>query len=108
MANKKFTKGQLKLEELLCDLGFTTILEYRLGGYFIDIVVPECWLGFEYDSRYHVGTSRDKRRDRKIWDNYKLPIMRLTEKELRTDEISRTREKITKFAQDSGRTDDES
>jgi len=75
---KKFTDGAVKLEKLINQMGFETIPEYEVGRYSIDIYLPEFNLGVEYDGPMHgLSRGKDKRRDKEIYDQSKIAIMRV-------------------------------
>lgn len=78
---KQYTKGQLKLEKILNGLGYQTVLEYEVGQYYLDCMVPELSIGFEYDGPYHLDKKKDAKRDKAIGEaGYK--VIRVREKEL--------------------------
>lgn len=73
-----YTKGQLKLQKALQDLGFAVDLEEPFHIYRIDCYVKEFHLGFEYDTKMtHSWKKKDIKRDLFLMENFKLPICRL-------------------------------
>jgi very-short-patch-repair endonuclease len=60
---KRFTGGQMKLEKLLNELGFQTVLELEIENYRVDIFVPELNCIFEYDGKGYHSKRKDKERD---------------------------------------------
>ena len=74
--SKRFTKGQLKLEKILNGIGFSTVLEYEVGNYSIDIFVPELNTGFEYDGAFHFR-KRDELRDKNLMHLYNIKVVRI-------------------------------
>ena len=78
---KKFTFGQFKLEKLINELGFRTVLELEIGKYFVDIYLPELEVACEYDGMGHFR-KRDERRDRDIKNNYGITVIRFEKEEL--------------------------
>lgn len=78
MTRKKFTNEQIKLQRILTEMGFETILEYVVGKYSIDIFCPELNLGFEYDGPMHsLSKKKDISRDSEIFVDYGIRIMRI-------------------------------
>jgi hypothetical protein len=56
---------QLKLYEEVKQQYPTAVLEYPVGGFCIDIAVPDLKLAFEYDGEYwHQDKEKDKKRDK--------------------------------------------
>jgi len=96
---KKFTGGQLALEKILNNMGFSTILEYQVGKYFIDVFVPECNIGFEYNSKYHISKTSDERRKKDIQERFQIPLMHLEAKTMK--DKSRLKKMIMEFAEKS-------
>ncbi len=82
--DKTETRGQLKLQKILNDLGFETVLEYSLGPYFIDCWLSECALAVEYDGPVHgMSKKRDSIRDSDLVDNYGVKaVIRIREDDL--------------------------
>jgi len=60
----RISAPQLQLYELVKQKYPTAILEYPLGGYCIDVAVPELKLAFEYDGSYWHDEEKDKIRDK--------------------------------------------
>ena len=84
---RRFTKGQMRLQKLLESMGFETILEHPVGDYTIDIFLSSGEnAGFEFDGPWHFA-KRDKNRDRRIKDEFGIPIMRITEKDLAKEDL---------------------
>ena len=75
-----YTKGQLKLQKVLQDLGFAVDLEEPFHIYRIDCYVKEFHIGVEYDGAGHSWKKRDEKRDAFLMENFKLPILRVTDK----------------------------
>lgn len=59
----RISAPQLQLYELVKQKYPTAILEYPIGGYCIDVAVPELKLAFEYDGSYWHDEEKDKIRD---------------------------------------------
>jgi very-short-patch-repair endonuclease len=74
----RFTKGQLKLQEIVEEIGLDTILEYEFCNYRIDIYLPEVNKGIEYDGVGH-HKKRDSERDLKIFDKFGVKILRIND-----------------------------
>ena len=72
---------------LLTGLGLEVRSEVRVGRYALDILVEELWLGFEADgTSAHAGPRKRKRdaaRDLWIYDNARIPVLRVDEEMLR-------------------------
>ena len=78
MDKKRFTAGQMKLQEIITSLGMETILEYQVGCYIIDIYLPEVNKGVEFDGPKH-AKKRDKKRDIWVKENFDIDIFRVTD-----------------------------
>ena len=72
---KRFTAGQMELEQILDKLGIETILEKKIGRYTVDIFCPELNLAIEYDSDYH-WKKRDAKRDAELKEMFGLTVLR--------------------------------
>lgn len=81
------TDGHRRLHNLLVGMGLQVEDERSCGRYVIDCYVPEVHLGFEFDgSNYHSSVlqrRRDEERDRAILAEAGLPLLRVTEREMR-------------------------
>ena len=84
---RTLTKPHRQLMALLTGLGLEVRLEVRVGRYALDILVEELWLGFEADgTSVHAGPRKRKRdatRDLWIYDNARIPVLRVDEEMLR-------------------------
>lgn len=87
----KFTRGQLDLNKIIQKLGFQTIMEYEIGGYVIDIYLPNFNLGVEFDGIFH-WRRRDEKRDRYLEEQFGIKTLRVTD--LKNKELE---EKIREF-----------
>ena len=67
------TLGHLRLSQTLEELGFEVVLESRFGPYFVDCLVEELGIAFEYDGPIHgLLKKKDKKRDQELVENYGL------------------------------------
>ena len=96
------TKGQLRLEKLLNQLGFETILEYRLGPYSVDIFLAEQGIAVEFDGPSHgLRKKKDAERDKELVETYRVSkVIRITEKDLATS--AQLKERILTALSDDG------
>jgi len=85
--SKRFTAGQMKLEKILNDLGFSTVLELEIGNYRVDVFSPELRCIFEYDGRGYHMKRRDKVRDAEIKEISGYQIIRVSGKDLNPEYI---------------------
>mgnify|MGYP005834554647 CR=1 FL=1 len=73
----KYTNGQLKIYDIVQDLGFSADLEVEFAPYVVDIYIHEVHVAIEFDGHFH-WKKRDARRDKELFDVYFLPVLRLT------------------------------
>ena len=85
--SKRFTKGQMKLEKILNDLGFSTVLELEIGQYRVDVFIPELKCIFEYEGKGYHMKRRDKIRDTEIKEMSGYQIIRVFGKNLNPEYI---------------------
>ena len=90
-ARKRFTDGQMKLQKIIEDLGFETILERKFGDYSVDIFLPSENKAIEYDGVGHYK-KRDRKRDQILLGSYGIIVLRI--RDLKDEEILN---KITTF-----------
>lgn len=83
---KRFTGGQLKLEKILNELGFSTILELEVDIYRVDVYVPELKVAFEYDGKGYHTKKRDAARDAAIKD-IGIHVIRIVDKNLNREYV---------------------
>ncbi len=79
------SKLSWKLINFLADAGFEIIIpEQRFGKYSIDVLLAEEWIAFEADGEYwHRFNKTDyAARDAYLLEEFNLPVVRLTEKEV--------------------------
>jgi len=74
----KYTAGQMKLEKIVNDLGFQTVLEYEVGSYSLDLFIPEMHVGIEFDGPFH-WKKRDAKRDAIIFEMEGISILRISD-----------------------------
>jgi very-short-patch-repair endonuclease len=78
MKRKRYTNEQMRLQKILREMGFETILEYAVKDYSIDIYLPEFNLGIEYDGPMHsLSKKRDANRDYDIFMETGIRLMRI-------------------------------
>lgn len=83
MANLTGTKPHQRLVEILKSEGYDVVEEYPVGSFFVDVVDLDNWVGYEADGPSHsLSRNRDQIRDANIFLVMKLPILRLSYKEL--------------------------
>lgn len=74
------------LAEVLVAAGFDTIIpEAQFGLKRVDVLLGDDWLAFEADGAYHFSAERrayDAQRDRWLLDNFELPVVRLSGREV--------------------------
>ena len=92
----RFTKGQLKLQEIIESIGLETILEYPVGQCILDIYCPEINVAFEFDSPWHFSKKKDTNRDSHLLDHYNIRTMRIRDENLKDFDII---DKIKEFMQ---------
>jgi len=84
-----------KLAEILTVSGFEVVVpEQRFGKYVVDVLLAEDWVAFEADGVFwhdknrlkHAGMKvnelSDDERDSRLFEEYDLPVVRLTEDEV--------------------------
>lgn len=96
------TKLHRRLSKVLDELGFGCVEEQKVGRYYLDCFIEEAWVGLEADGyASHAGKAkqdRDAKRDACILSTAALPILRITEKELKNKvAIEATKQKIMDF-----------
>jgi len=74
---KEYTGGQLALNEMLVDLGFSTEMEVPFDPFRVDIYLHKEHVAIEYDGAHHMRKG-DRRRDEYLLEHFKLPVLRLT------------------------------
>lgn len=84
-APKAFTKPHRRMMHLLSELGLDVQAEVRVGRYRLDAFCEEVWLGFEADGRRAHAFRResDEKRDRWLFEEAGIPILRLDEQVVR-------------------------
>lgn len=82
---KRFTGGQMKLEKILNDLGFSTVLELEIEEYRVDVFVPELKCCFEHDGKGFHMKRRDQYRDSRIKELTGYKVIRISGKNLSLD-----------------------
>mgnify|MGYP001069779741 FL=1 len=84
---RSFTRPHRRLMMLLAELGLRVHGEFGVGRYSLDVFCEDIWCGFEADGlRAHAGTRRrqhDEERDRWIYENAGIPVLRIQETALR-------------------------
>lgn len=86
----RLTKGHVRLHDILVQIGLAVEDEVRFGKYKVDCYVPEIHMAFEYDGPLHFRPSqkrKDIQRDKELLEDFKLPIMRVVEKDFQTEEL---------------------
>lgn len=72
---------------MLAELGLQVRSQVPVGRYRLDVFVEEVWLAFEADGvRAHAGAVRkakDEERDRWVYENAGIPVLRISELLLR-------------------------
>lgn len=89
---RSHTAPHLELAQVIRDLGLQVELEYPVGLYSIDILVPEAWCGVEYDGLGHSQPrqiERDSNRDSQIMTLAAIPILRVNPIMLHEPELKR-------------------
>ena len=82
-------KNPSQLQWLAYDLllkDFPVVIpEARFGRYSVDFLLAEEWLGIEIDGKYwhHINKTNYEERDEYLLEKFGLPIVRLTEEEIR-------------------------
>lgn len=72
------TKSHIIIADKITKMGFQVATEIRFGPYTVDILIPEAYVGVEVDGKgFHISKKRDNKRDDRIMENYKLPILRI-------------------------------
>jgi very-short-patch-repair endonuclease len=81
------TRPHRKLMDLLRGMGLEVRAEVRVGRYVLDVLVDELWVGLEADGQAaHAGPRKRKRdAERDVWIlvNAGIPILRVSECELK-------------------------
>jgi very-short-patch-repair endonuclease len=82
----RFTAGQLKLQHIIESIGLETILEKMIGGYIVDIYLPEFEVtsedkiisgkAVEFDGPFH-HKKRDNKRDNYLLNEFGVKILRV-------------------------------
>jgi very-short-patch-repair endonuclease len=82
-------------------MGLEARAEVQVGRYSLDVLVEEVWCGFEADGgATHAGQKkrqRDADRDGWILDNARIPVLRITEDELKPLTWYETEQRILEF-----------
>jgi very-short-patch-repair endonuclease len=76
------TKCHQRLHDILAGLGFKVVDNADFEPYKIDCYVDELHLGFEADGIGYHWKRRDAKRDAFILENYRVKILRITDKDL--------------------------
>jgi len=71
-----YTGGQLAIDKIVKEMGFSTDVEKEFPPYFVDVYVYSIHAGIEYDGA-HSFKKKDRERDNYLMEKYKLPIKRL-------------------------------
>lgn len=79
---KRYTKPMLALAEFLIDSGYELIPEMNFGPYNVDLYDPSYHIAWEADGIIWHDTKYDEMRDKYLWENYQLPVIRLTDQEI--------------------------
>ena len=73
-----------KLIDFLVNAGFEIVIpEAQFGRYHIDALLANEWIGIEADGAYWHNAEYDKIRDQKLLEKFSLPIVRLTEEDIK-------------------------
>jgi hypothetical protein len=95
------TQPHRRLLKLLKELGLEVTVEVRVERYSLDCFAEEVWCGFEADGwRTHAGLkkrARDAVRDRWIFDNARIPVLRVDENALRPAVWPETKKLVMEF-----------
>ena len=87
--------------EMLGTMGLRVQGEFPVGRYRLDIFCEEIWCGFEADGlKAHAGPVRrrkDNTRDRWIFENAAIPVLRVEERALRRIVWQETEELVKVF-----------
>ena len=75
---KRFTKGQLKLQDYIEEVGFEVILEKQFDNYYVDCYLPELNVAIEYDGPFHLK-KRDNKRDEYLYNNFGIRVLRIVD-----------------------------
>lgn len=78
-------------------MGVQVVAEYPVGPYRLDCYLPEAHIGVEADGPGH-SKSRDRRRARAIYDNYRIPILHLSDAAIKKED--RVREAVDGMIRD--------
>jgi len=87
--SKRFTGGQMKLEKILNDLGFSTVLELEIDNYRVDVFVPELKLCVEFDGKGYHMKKHDRERDKHITEVSGFKVIRVNGDNLNTEYIKK-------------------
>ncbi len=72
-----------KMVAFLDAAGFSVIIpEQQFGRYRVDALLAEEWLAFEADGNGWHNAEYDEKRDKFLLENFALPVVRLTQKEI--------------------------
>lgn len=88
------TKIHMMLSEMLLSLNYDIKNEVRVGYNFIDCYIPSLHLGFEADGKVFHDHNKDVVRDEHLLKMYYLPIIRISENDLKHN-LHETKEKIS-------------
>ena len=86
---KRFTGGQMKLEKILNDLGFSTVLELEIDNYRVDVFVPELKCCFEFDGKGYHMKRHDRERDKQITEVSGFKVIRVDDDNLNPEYIKK-------------------
>jgi len=84
MRSNKVTAIHQHLINILCNMGHTVRIEYPFKPYFVDCYIQELHIAFEADGNPWHSKRKDRERDAALMREYNLPVLHLTEDELKT------------------------
>ena len=84
-------------------LGYQVMEEVRFPPYVIDIYVPKLHVAIEVDGPFH-KENKDNKRDTFLWEEYNLPVLRLSLKEAANSSHIRQmmKEAVSKYEESAG------
>ena len=103
MRSNTVTRIHQNLINILCDMGFTVRIETPFPPYFVDCYIQELHLAFEADGKPWHSRKKDALRDENLMKKYNLPVLHLTENELKTKKaMKKSIQKISEFIDEHG------
>ena len=75
--NNPPSKNHKDLIKVLNKIGFLVETEVWVSRYSLDCYVEDLHAGFEADTKKTHMKGRDRKRDKWIWENYNIPILRV-------------------------------